>query len=168
MANNVKVLLKANVENLGSGGEVVKVRAGFARNYLLPRGIAVPATAGNLADVERLKKLAATEAADQLAKAKDIEAKLGAVTVQIERSGSEDNRMWGSVTSKDIEEAFARQGLTIDRKRLQLADPIKTFGAHEVSIRLHSSVTAALKVEVTKKGAAKAAAPAAPAAPAES
>jgi large subunit ribosomal protein L9 len=161
MANNVKVLLKTNVESLGSGGEVVKVRAGFARNYLLPRGIAVPATAGNLADVERLKKLAATEAADQLAKAKDIEAKLGAVTVQIERSGSEDNRMWGSVTSKDIEEAFAKVGVTIDRKRLQLPDPIKTFGAHEVSIRLHSAVTALLKVEVTKKASAKAAAPAA-------
>jgi len=161
MANNVKVLLKTNVESLGSGGEVVKVRAGFARNYLLPRGIAVPATAGNLADVERLKKLAASEAADQLSKAKDIESKLGAVTVQIERSGSDDDRMWGSVTSKDIEEAFAKVGVTIDRKRLQLSDPIKTFGAHEVSIRLHSAVTASLKVEVTKKASAKAAAPAA-------
>lgn len=161
MANNVKVLLKKNVEALGSGGEVVKVRAGFARNYLLPRGIAVPATAGNLADVERLKKLAADEAAEQLAKAKEAEAKITSVNVQIERSGSEDNRMWGSVTSKDIEEAFARAGVTIDRKRLQLPDPIKTFGAHEVSIRLHSSVSAVLKVEVTKKAAAKPAAPAA-------
>ena len=161
MANNVKVLLKTNVESLGGGGEVVKVRAGFARNYLLPRGIAVPATAGNLADVERLKKLAATEAADQLAKAKEIEAKIGAVTVQIERSGGDDDRMWGSVTSKDIEEAFAKAGVTIDRKRLQLPEPIKTFGAHEVSIRLHSAVTASLKVEVTKKASAKAAAPAA-------
>lgn len=164
MANNVKVLLKKNVEALGSGGEVVKVRAGFARNYLLPRGIAVPATAGNLADVERLKKLAADEAAEQLSKAKEVESKITSVSVQIERSGSDDNRMWGSVTSKDIEEAFARAGVTIDRKRLQLPDPIKTFGAHEVSIRLHSAVTASLKVEVTKKGAAKPAASTPPAA----
>ncbi|HEY3493669.1 MAG TPA: 50S ribosomal protein L9, partial [Polyangiaceae bacterium] len=120
MANNVKVLLKKNVESLGSGGEVVRVRAGFARNYLLPRGFAVPATAGNLARVEELKKLAEKEAAEALSSAKQLEVKLGAVTVQIERAGGDEDRMWGSVTAKDIEEAFAKVGVEIDRKRIQL------------------------------------------------
>jgi large subunit ribosomal protein L9 len=151
VANNVKVLLKKNVEALGSGGEVVKVRAGFARNFLLPRGFAVPATAGNLARVEELKKLAEKEAAEALAVAKAVEAKLGAVSVQIERAAGEEDRMWGSVTAKDIEEAFARVGVEIDRKRIQLPEPIKQFGPAEVAIRLHTNLTASLKVEVTKK-----------------
>lgn len=151
MANNVKVLLKKNVESLGSGGDVVRVRAGFARNYLLPRGIAVPATAGNLARVEELKKVAEKEAAEALASAKALELKLGAVSVQIERASGEEDRMWGSVTAKDIEEAFAKVGVEVDRKRIQLPEPIKQFGPSEVSIRLHAGLTTTLKIEVTKK-----------------
>ena len=151
MANNVKVLLKKNVESLGSGGELVKVRAGFARNFLLPRGFAVPATAGNLARVEELKKLAAKEAAEALASAKELEVRLGAVTVQIERASGEEDRMWGSVTAKDIEEAFAKVGVPIDRKRITLPDPIKQFGPAEVPIRLAAGFTSSLKIEVTKK-----------------
>jgi large subunit ribosomal protein L9 len=151
VANNVKVLLKKNVESLGSGGEVVKVRAGFARNFLLPRGFAVPATAGNLARVEDLKKLAEKEAAEALAGAKALEHKLGAVSVQIERASGEEDRMWGSVTAKDIEEAFARVGVEVDRKRIQLPEPIKHFGPAEVAIRLHAGLTTTLKIEVTKK-----------------
>ena len=151
MANNVKVLLKKNVESLGSGGEIVKVRAGFARNYLLPRGFAVPATAGNLARVEELKKVAEKEAAESLAVAKELEVKIGAVSVQIERASGDEDRMWGSVTAKDIEEAFARVGVEIDRKRIQLPEPIKQFGPAEVAIRLHTGLASTLKIEVTKK-----------------
>ena len=151
MATTVKVLLKSNVENLGGGGDVVKVRPGFARNFLLPRGLAVPATAGNLARVEELRRQAAAQANEELAKAKELEVRLGAVSVQIERAAGEEDKMWGSVTAKDIEEAFARVGVEIDRKRIQLKDPIKQFGPSEVSIRLHASVNAALKIEVVKK-----------------
>lgn len=151
MATQLKVLLKKNVDNLGSGGEVVKVRPGFARNFLLPRGLAVAATAGNLARVEDLKKAAAAEAAETLAVAKELETKLGAVSVQIERAAGEEDRMWGSVTSKDIEEAFQRVGVQIDRRRLQLSDPIKRFGSVEVPIKLHPALTASLKIEVVKK-----------------
>jgi len=151
MATQVKVLLKKNVESLGQGGEVVRVRPGFARNFLLPRGMAVPATAGNLARVEDLKRAAATEAAEALAVAKELETKLGAVSVQIERAAGEEDRMWGSVTSKDIEEAFHRVGVPIDRRRLQLPEPIKRFGPVEVPIRLHQALTATLKIEVVKK-----------------
>jgi large subunit ribosomal protein L9 len=153
VANNVKVLLKKNVESLGTGGDVVRVRAGFARNYLLPRGFAVPATAANLARVEELKKLAEKEAAEALAGAKALEVKLGAVSVQIERASGEEDRMWGSVTAKDIEEAFAKVGVEIDRKRIHLPEPIKQFGPAEVSIRLHAGLTSTLKIEVTKKKA---------------
>ena len=156
MATQVKVLLKKNVETLGQGGEVVRVRPGFARNFLLPRGLAVPATAGNLARVEDLKRAAAAEAAETLKLAKDLETKLGAVTVQIERASGDEDRMWGSVTAKDIEEAFHRVGVPIDRRRLQLPDPIKRFGAVEVPLRLHHDVTTALKIEVIKKSAAPA------------
>lgn len=151
MATQVKVLLKKNVDNLGSGGEVVRVRPGFARNFLLPRGFAVPATAGNLARVEDLKRASAAEAAEALAQAKQVESKLGALSVQIERAAGEEDRMWGSVTSKDIEEAFERIGVKVDRRRIQLSEPIKRFGTVEVPIKLHQALTAALKVEVVKK-----------------
>ncbi len=154
MATQVKVLLKKNVESLGQGGEVVRVRPGFARNFLLPRGLAVPATAGNLARVEDLKRAAAAEAAETLKVAKELETRLGAVSVQIERAAGEEDRMWGSVTGKDIEEAFHRVGVEIDRRRLQLPEPIKRFGAVEVPLRLHHDVVTSLKIEVIKKGGA--------------
>jgi large subunit ribosomal protein L9 len=151
MATQLKVLLKKNVDNLGNGGEVVRVRPGFARNFLLPRGLAVPATAGNLARVEDLKRAAAAEAAEALTQAKELETKLGAVSVQIERAAGEEDRMWGSVTSKDIEEAFERVGVKLDRRRIQLAEPIKRFGAVEVPIKLHHALATSLKIEVVKK-----------------
>lgn len=150
MATQLKVLLQKNVENLGQGGEVVRVRPGFARNFLLPRGLAVPATSGNLARVEDLKRVAAAEAAETLKVAKDLETKLGAVSVQIERAAGDEDRMWGSVTGKDIEEAFQKVGVSIDRRRLQLPEPIKRFGSVEVPIKLHHDVIAQLKVEITK------------------
>ncbi|HEX6275592.1 MAG TPA: 50S ribosomal protein L9 [Polyangiaceae bacterium] len=151
MATNVKVLLKSNVENLGSGGDIVKVRPGFARNYLLPRGFAVPATAGNLQRVEELRRTAAQQAHEELSRAKEVEVRLGAVSVQIERAAGDEDRMWGSVTSRDIAEAFARVGVELDRRKIQLKDPIKTFGPAEISIRLHPDVNAALKIDVVKK-----------------
>jgi large subunit ribosomal protein L9 len=151
MATNIKVLLKSNVENLGSGGDVVKVRPGFARNYLLPRGFAVPATAGNLQRVEELRRHAAQQAQEEIGRAKELEMRLGAVSVQIERAAGEEDRMWGSVTSRDIAEAFERVGVEVDRRKIHLKDPIKTFGPAEVPIRLHADVTAALKIEVVKK-----------------
>ncbi len=151
MAGSVKVLLKKSVESLGSGGEVVRVKPGFARNYLLPRGFAVPATAGNLARVAELKRLAEDQAKEEIAKARELEVKLGAVTVQIERASGEEDRMWGSVTAKDIEEAFSNVGVKIERRKIQLPEPIKTFGPQEVPFRIHTAVLGALKIEVVKK-----------------
>jgi large subunit ribosomal protein L9 len=151
MATNVKVLLKSNVENLGNGGDVVKVRPGFARNFLLPRGFAVPATAGNLQRVEELRRAAAQAAQEELGRAKELEVRLGAVSVQIERAAGDEDRMWGSVTSRDVAEAFARVGVELDRRKIHLKDPIKTFGPAEIPIRLHPDVNAALKIDVVKK-----------------
>ena len=151
MATNVKVLLKTNVDNLGSGGDVVKVRPGFARNFLLPRDFAVPATAGNLQRVEELKRTAAQQAQEELSKAKEFEVRLGAVSLQIERAAGDEDRMWGSVTSRDIAEAFERVGIELDRRKIHLPEPIKHFGPAEFTIRLHHDVNASLKIDVVKK-----------------
>jgi large subunit ribosomal protein L9 len=151
MATQIKVLLKNDVPSLGSGGEVVRVRPGFARNFLLPRGLAVPATAGNLARVEDLKRQVAALAKQELETANAAAAKLAGASVSIERAVGEESKMYGSVTTKDIEDAFAKAGVKIDRKKIVLAEPIKTVGSFEVPIKLHASVTATLKVTVAAK-----------------
>jgi len=151
MANQIKVLLKNDVASLGTGGEVVRVRPGFARNFLLPRGLAVPATAGNLARVEDLKRQVASQAKLELEQANAAAAQIGGVSVTIARAVGEEGKMYGSVTTKDIEDAFAAVGVKIDRKKIVLADALKALGTFEVPIKLHSSVTASLKVTVVKK-----------------
>ncbi|HTA88243.1 MAG TPA: 50S ribosomal protein L9 [Polyangiaceae bacterium] len=151
MATATKVLLQADVDNLGSGGEIVRVRPGFARNFLLPRGLAVPATAGNLARVEELKKAAAARKQQELVEAQDLAKKLDGSSVKITRAAGDEGKMFGSVTSKDIGDAFEKLGVTIDRKKIHLAEPIKTLGTFEVPLKLHGSVSVTLKVEVVKK-----------------
>ena len=151
MANQIKVLLKNDVVNLGTGGEVVRVRPGFARNFLLPRGLAVPATAGNLARVEDLKRHVASQAKLELEQANAAAAQIGGVSVTIARAVGEEGKLYGSVSTKDIEDAFAAQGVKIDRKKIVSADPIKSLGSFEVPIKLHGNVTATLKVNVVKK-----------------
>ncbi|HYQ46110.1 MAG TPA: 50S ribosomal protein L9 [Polyangiaceae bacterium] len=151
MATNMHVLLQADVDNLGTGGEVVKVRPGFARNYLLPRGLAVPATTSNLARVEELKKAAAARKSQEIAAAQELGKKLEGSSVKIARSFGDEGKMYGSVTSKDIAEAFEKSGLTFDRKNIHLPEPIKTLGTFDVPVKLHSTVSINLKVEVVKK-----------------
>jgi large subunit ribosomal protein L9 len=151
MATATKVLLQADVENLGSGGEIVRVRPGFARNFLLPRGLAVPATAGNLARVEDLKKAAAGRKQQEMVEAQELAKKLDGSAVKITRAAGDEGKMFGSVTSKDIGEAFEKIGVTIDRKKIQLAEPIKTLGTFDVPLKLHGSVSVTLKVQVDKK-----------------
>jgi len=151
MATNTHVLLQADVDNLGTGGEVVKVRPGFARNFLLPRGLAVPATSGNLARVEELKKAAAGRKNQEIATAQELAKKLEGSSVKIARSFGDEGKMYGSVTSKDIAEAFEKTGLAFDRKQLHLPEPIKTLGTVDVPLKLHSTVSVTLKVEVVKK-----------------
>ena len=150
MATAIRVVLQDAVEQLGDSGDVVKVRTGFARNYLFPRGIAVPATEANLARIGELKKLAAVRAQKELEAAKVLAKKLESTAVKLERAVGEENKMYGSVTGKDIEEAFGAIGMEIDRRKLELPEPIRRLGLAEVTVKLHSEVTAQLRVEVVK------------------
>ncbi len=147
---NVHVVLQEDVHNLGRSGDLVRVRPGYARNFLLPRGLAVPATAGNVARTEELRKMALARAAKDLAHAQETAKRLETLSVKIARSVGEENKMYGSVTSRDIEEAFRVAGVEIDRKKIQLAEPIKQLGLAEVPLKLHHDVTATLRVEVVK------------------
>jgi large subunit ribosomal protein L9 len=150
VATNVKVLLKADVDNLGSGGEVVKVRSGFARNFLLPRGLALPATEGNLSRVQELQRAAAARKQEEKTAAEELGKKLAGISISIARAVGAEGKMYGSVTVKDIADAYAHAGVNLDRKRISLAEPIKQLGSFEVTAKLHSEVTIPLKVEVVK------------------
>jgi large subunit ribosomal protein L9 len=152
VASNVKVLLENDVENLGTGGEVVRVRSGFARNFLLPRGLAVIATPGSLKRVDELKRAASVRKKAELVAAEELGKKISGVKVTIERAVGEEGKMYGSVTARDIEEAFTKAGVSIDKRKMELADPIRTLGSFEVPLKLSSELTTSLKVEVVKKG----------------
>jgi large subunit ribosomal protein L9 len=151
MATTIQVILQQDVDKLGTSGELVKVRPGFARNYLLPRQLAVPATN---AQVNRLnhEKAVALAKADKLKKEmRDLADKMGALTITLARPVGEDDRLFGSVTAKEIHAAIEAKGISFDRKKMQLAEPIKQLGTFEVPVKLLSDVTATIKVEVTKK-----------------
>lgn len=150
MSSPIRVVLQKDVENLGNGGDVVRVRAGFARNFLIPRGLAAPATASNLARVEELKKETLARAAEELKGAEALKEKLEATSIKLERAVGADAKMYGSVTSKDIEEAYAALGFKFDRKKVELAEPIKSLGLSDVVVKLHPKVAATLRVEVVK------------------
>jgi large subunit ribosomal protein L9 len=150
MATQIHVVLQQDVQNLGKSGDLVRVRPGYARNFLIPRALAAPATAGNLAKIEELRQKARARAARELVQAQEMAKKLESISVKIARAVGEENKMYGSVTSKDVEEAFASAGIEIDRKKITLAEPIKTLGLSEVPIKLHHDVTAKLRVEIVK------------------
>jgi large subunit ribosomal protein L9 len=151
MATPIQVVLQREVHNLGESGDVVRVRPGYARNFLYPRQLALPATTGNLARVEEFKRLANARNESARKSARTTADQLGNVSVKITRAVGEENKMYGSVTAKDIEAAYAERGITIDRKQLDLKEPIRTLGLTEVPIKLHSDVTAVLRVEVVKQ-----------------
>jgi len=151
MAANIQVVLKDDVEKLGKSGEIVKVKPGYARNFLLPRGLAVVASRGNIVQVEHEKKVAIARAAklksDAGAMAKTIEG----VAVEIAVQAGEGDKLFGSVGVKDIAEALEKKGQKVDRKKIQLSEPIKTLGEHAVTIKLGYDVTATVKVNVVKQ-----------------
>jgi large subunit ribosomal protein L9 len=152
VSTNVKVLLETDVENLGTGGEVVRVRSGYARNFLLPRGLAVIATPGSLKRVDELKRAAGVRKQAELAQAEQLAKKISDVKVTIERAVGAEGKMYGSVTARDIEEAYAKAGVTIDKRRMELKDPLKELGSFEVKLKLAASLSTTLKVDVVKKG----------------
>jgi large subunit ribosomal protein L9 len=150
MPTQIHVVLQTDVQNLGKSGDLVRVRPGYARNFLMPRGLAAPATAGNVARIEALRKQAFARAAKELEAAQENAKKLESLSVKIARAVGEENRMYGSVTAKDVEDAFRAIGVEIDRRKIVLNDPIKSLGLSEVPIKLHHDVVAKLRVEVVK------------------
>ena len=147
----MQVILKEALDNLGQSGEVVTVKEGYGRNYLLPRGLAVLATADDVARVAHEKRVIAARTA-KLAKETQAEAdRLGQVTVSIARAVGDEDKLFGSVTSRDIAEALAEQKVTVDAKKIHLDEPIKALGLTEVPIKLGQGVTAKIKVWVVKK-----------------
>jgi len=150
MAHHLNVVLTEDLTNLGKIGELVRVRTGYARNYLVPRGLAIGATAENVARIEHEKKVAAVKNAKAKAEAEALSQKLSAVKVTIERPTGEGDRLYGSVTSRDIEEALAAQGFVVDRRRISV-EAIKALGVHSATVRLGTSITATVSVHVIKK-----------------
>jgi large subunit ribosomal protein L9 len=151
----MELLLKEDVDNLGVRGDLVKVKPGYGRNYLLPRGLAIQATPGNKKQIELQRKaLLKKEAAERDTAIQQAEL-LKEVTLEFARKVGEHGILYGSVTSMDIAEAFAAKGYEIDRRRVLLKDPIKEPGEFEVPVKLHREVTANVKVVVRSEEEAK-------------
>lgn len=151
MARNLQVILQSDVFNLGKSGELAKVRPGYARNYLIPRGFAVPASESAQNRLAHDKAVALVKYEKQKKEAGELAQKLEGLTLKMARPVGDDNRLFGAVTSKEIEAAVKAQGLEIDRKKMQLKEPIRQLGTFEVPVRLLTDVSATLKVEVVKK-----------------
>jgi large subunit ribosomal protein L9 len=151
MATTLQVVLQSDVDKVGESGELVKVRPGFARNYLIPRGLAVPATTAAVNRIAHEKAVAVAKADKTKKEMQAFAEKINALKLTLSRSVGEDDKLFGSVTSKEIENAAKAAGVTIDRKKMQLAEPLKALGSFEIQVRLMTDVTATLKVEVVKK-----------------
>ena len=147
------IILREHVEHLGKRGEIVKVSDGYARNYLLPRKLALLATDGNKKHVERERKIMETREADEKGQAEGIAARLNAIDIVIARRVGDTEQLYGSVTAGDIADFLKAKGFEIDRRKLILPEAIKTVGEHTVPLKLHREVTTPLKVRVVKEGA---------------
>jgi len=151
MASTVQVVLKENLENLGSIGDVVRVRRGYARNYLLPRGLAVVASRANVRQIEHEKEVQARRLAKLRSEQEHLLEELGKVVVMVAKEAGEDGRLFGSVTSSDVIEGLKAKGVEaeIDKKKLIMPEqPIKEVGSYEVGVKLPYGLTATVKVEV--------------------
>jgi large subunit ribosomal protein L9 len=149
---NVQVILSEEVTNLGRPGDVVKVRAGYARNYLLPRKFAVEANPKNLREFEHAKGVAMLKREALKQKATGLKARIESLTLAINARAGEEGRLFGSVTNIDIERALRDKGVEVDRRRIALAEPIKQLGDFTVTVKLESEVEAHLRVNVTAAG----------------
>ena len=145
---SIEVILKEHVENLGRRGDVVKVASGYARNYLFPRNLALVVTGENKKQIERERVKAEAKEAAEVTAAEAVKKQLEAIEVSIARRVGENDTLYGSVTAGDIADALAARDVTIDRRKIQVGDPLKSLGTHEVPVKLHRDVTATLKVSI--------------------
>jgi large subunit ribosomal protein L9 len=152
----MEVILKEDVANLGHRGDVVKVADGYGRNFLLPRKLALQATANNKAVIEQMKAAAARRSASEKALSEALAAELEPITLSFFRKSGENGHLFGSVTSADIAHELEIKGFEIDRRKIQLVEPIKAVGETSVAIKLFREVTAHVKVSVAAEGATEA------------
>ena len=144
----MQVILKATVAKLGTAGDLVTVKPGYARNYLLPKNLAALASSTSVKEFEHQKRVAALQAEKAKSSADGIAGQLAALTLTFARKVGEQDKLFGSVTSHDIERALAEHGHEIDRRTIEVSETIKQLGEHEVQVRLHKDVVASLKLEV--------------------
>ena len=149
---HTKVLLREDVDDLGARGEIVRVRAGYARNYLLPRNLAVEATTGNVKGIEAERAALLKKEAKERASAEAQSQQMGSLDLEFRRKAGEQGALYGSVTSMDIAEALRERGYEIDRHRIHLREPLKRLGEYTVPVRLHREVSLDLKVRVASEG----------------
>jgi large subunit ribosomal protein L9 len=147
----MEVILREDIEKLGSRGEVVKVAPGYARNFLLPKKLAVAATASNKKIIEQERQAHLRKEAKLQGEAQDLAKLMDGVTVTISQKSGENDQLFGSVTSKDVADALAAKNFTIDRRKIQLDEPIKQLGEFKVPVKLHKDVTAEITVVVAKE-----------------
>lgn len=144
----MEVILREDVKSLGKAGELVKVKPGYARNFLLPKGLAYEATDGNRKRIQAESKARQTKMAEERAVAEGVASKLNAVSLTLSRKAGEGDRLFGSITAQDIADALATQGHAIDKRKIELEHPIKTVGLHTVPVRLYHDVQAELRLTV--------------------
>src|SRR5687768_9671897 len=149
---HTKVLLREDVDDLGARGEIVRVRSGYARNYLLPRKLAVEATTGNVKGIEQERAALLKKEAKERSTAEAQSQQMGSIQLEFTRKAGEQGALYGSVTSMDVAEALKERGYEIDRHRIHMREPLKRLGEYTVPIRLHREVTIDLKVRVAAEG----------------
>ena len=149
----MEVILKEDVAKLGSRGDVVKVAEGFGRNYLLPRKLAIEASAGNKAVIEQMKAASVRRSAKEKAQAEELAKQFEGLSIAFRRKAGEHDQLFGSVTSSDIGDALEKKGLNVDRRKVQLHEPLRTVGEFTIPVKLHKEVTAYLKVSIEKEAA---------------
>jgi len=149
----MEVILKEDVAKLGSRGDVVKVAEGYGRNYLLPRKLAIQATAGNKSVIEQMKAASVRRSAKEKSQAEELAKQFEGASVSFQRRTGEHDQLFGSVTSSDIADALAKKGFDVDRRKIQLHEPLKTLGEFTIPLKLHKDVTAHFKVLIEKEAA---------------
>lgn len=148
----IELILRENVPSLGKAGELVRVKPGYARNFLLPRGLAFEATEGNKKRIAGEAKARQSRAAAERAESEALAARLAAVTLSFSAKAGEEGKLFGSVTSTDIAEQLAAQGFEVDKRKIELEHPLKELGFHTVSVKLPHDVHAELKVTIAAEG----------------
>jgi large subunit ribosomal protein L9 len=147
----MKVILREDVKNIGNMGQIIDVADGFARNYLVPKGLAVEANTKNLKSLEHEKRVIQEKAKKIMMSAQDLAGRIANTPVIIRAKAGEEGKLFGSVTSMDIAERLANAGIEIDRKKISLEEPIKRIGSYTVNVRLHTDISAQVNVQIVEE-----------------